>query len=88
LVSTVVKVYIFLKHCKLPYITCLREAHVQLQCENIFPLHLFLVFLSQLNFFPLRLRHQRSANKIRPDGAPSFRGNPLTGCWVIAYQAR
>jgi len=30
----------------------------------------------QLNFFPLRLRHKRSADKIRPDGAPSFTGNP------------
>jgi len=33
-------------------------------------------FHLQLNFFLLRLRHQRSADKIRPDWAPSFTGNP------------
>jgi len=65
------------EHRKLPYITCLREAHIQLQWENIFPLHLFLFFLLPLNFFPLRLRHQRFANKIRPDGAPSFTSNAV-----------
>jgi len=67
--------YKFFKHRKLPYITFLHEAHIQLQWENIFPLHLLLFFLLQLNVFPLRLRYQRSANKIRPDGAPSFIGN-------------
>jgi len=34
-------------------------------------------FLLHLNFFSLWLRHQRSTNKIRPDGAPSFTGNPV-----------
>jgi len=52
LVSTVVKVYIF-EHRKLPYITYLREAHIHLHWENIFP---FVSFATQ--FFPLRLRHQ------------------------------
>jgi len=32
-------------------------------------------FLLQFNFYPLRLHLQRSANKIRPDGVPSFTGN-------------
>jgi len=37
--------------------------------------HLFFAFVAFASqFFPLRLRHQRSANKIRPDGAPSFTG--------------
>jgi len=31
-------------------------------------------FATQLFFTPGR--HQRSADKIRPDGAPSFTGNP------------
>ena len=73
--------YNFFKHRKLSYITCLREAHIQLQWENISPLHLFLFFLLQLNLFPLRLHHQRSANKICPDAlAPSFTSNLTLWC--------
>ena len=73
--------YKFFKHRKLPIIICLRETHIQLQWENIFSLHLFLLFLLQLNLFPLRLRHQRSANKICPDAlAPSFTGNLTLWC--------
>jgi len=47
-----------------------------------------LFFLLQLNFFPLQLRHQRSANKIRHDGAPSFTGNPfIIYSWFLNVQS-
>jgi len=45
------------------------------QMRKHFSFAFVLFFLLQLNFFPLRWRHQRSAYKIRPDGAPSFTGN-------------
>jgi len=68
-------------HRKLPYITCLREAHrysVAMRKHFFFAFVPF--FLLQLKFFPLRLHHQRSTNKIRPDGAPSFTGNHY---WLV-----
>jgi len=37
--------------------------HIYLQQLNIFPLLFFCLFLLQLNFCPLRLRHQNSHNQ-------------------------
>jgi len=48
--------YTFFKHCKLPYITCLREAH-SVAMRKHFSFAFVPFFLLQLNFFPLRLRH-------------------------------
>jgi len=50
--------------------------HIYLQQLNILPLLFFCLFLLQLNFCPLRLRHQNSATKLRYLRSSAFYRHP------------
>ena len=56
--------YTIFKHRKHLWIRCLVEAHIYLQYKFFF-LCFFPFILLQRNFFPLQLRHQTSATKLR-----------------------
>jgi len=54
----------------------LEETHIKLQWYNIFPSLFFFFLILQFNFFPLRLRHQTSANKLRYLRSSAFYRQP------------
>jgi len=64
------------KHRKLPCIPCLEETHIKFQRYNIFPSLFFLFMILQCNFFPLWLRHQTSATKLRYLRSSAFYRQP------------
>jgi len=80
--------YKIFKHHKLPCILCLGETHIKLQWYNIFPQLFFLFLILQRTFFPLWLRHQTSATKLRYLRSSAFYRQPVTSGVFKGRRAR
>ena len=53
------------------------KMHIKLQWYSIFPALFFLFLIMQCNFFPLQLRHETSATKLRYLRSSAFYRQPV-----------
>jgi len=60
---------------------------IKLQWKNIFPSLFFLFLLLQCNFFPLQLRHQTSATKLRYLRSSAFYKQPFSRSVLLLFCA-